>query len=47
MANAQKKKKPMRSRKSGLKTSAIIKHNQQVITNVWKTNNSNQGLKTC
>ncbi len=46
MANAQKKKKPMRSRKSGLKTSAIIKHNQQIISNIW-TANSSQVLKTC
>lgn len=45
MANAQKKKKPMRSRKSGLKTSEIIKHNQQVINNVWKTINNQQVLK--
>lgn len=47
MANAQKKKKPMRSRKSGLKTSAIIKHNQQVISNAWTTINKLQDSKTC
>ncbi len=46
MANAQKKKKPMRSRRSGLKTSAIIKHNQQIINNIW-TANSSQVSKTC
>ena len=46
MANAQKKRKPMRSRKSGLKTSAIIKHNQQIINNTW-TKISSQALKTC
>ena len=46
MANAQKKKKAMKSRKSGLKTSAIIKHNQKTINNIW-TANSSQVLKTC
>ena len=46
MANAQKKRKPMRSRKSGLKTSAIIKPNQQIINNTW-TKISSQALKTC
>lgn len=45
MANAQKKKKPMKSRRSGLKTSSIIKHNQQVINSVWKIINNQQVLK--
>ena len=47
MANAQKKKKAMRSRKSGLKTSAIIKHNQKIINNIWTTSSNLQALKTC
>ena len=45
MANAQKKPKAQRSRRSGIKKAELIKSNQQVIANVWTTLNSQQVLK--
>jgi len=49
MANAKKKKRAMRSVRSGRKTAALIKKNQETIYNVWTTLNSNQiqALETC
>jgi hypothetical protein len=42
MANAQKKPKAQRSRRSGIKKAELIKKNQEVIANVWTYLNQNQ-----
>jgi hypothetical protein len=42
MANAQKKPKAQRSRRSGIKKAELIKSNQQVINNAWTYLNQNQ-----
>lgn len=42
MANAQKKPKAQRSRRSGIKKAELVKSNQQVIANVWTYLNQNQ-----
>ena len=42
MANAQKKPKAQRSRRSGIKKAELVKSNQQTIANVWTYLNQNQ-----
>ena len=46
MANAKPKKRPMRSRRSGVKKAQLIKSNHETIYNVWTILNSQQVLKT-
>lgn len=35
MANAKKKPKAQRSRRSGIKKAELVKSNQEVIANIW------------
>jgi hypothetical protein len=42
MANAQKKPKAQRSRRSGIKKAELVKQNQETIANVWTYLNQNQ-----
>ena len=46
MANAKPKKRPMRSKRSGVKKSQLIKNNHETIYNIWTILNSQQVLKT-
>jgi hypothetical protein len=45
MANAKKKPKAMRSRRSGVKKAELLKHNSDVLYNVWTALNAQQVLK--
>jgi hypothetical protein len=45
MANAKKKTKAMRSRRSGVKKAELLKHNSEVLYNVWTALNAQQVLK--
>lgn len=42
MANAQKKPKAQRSRRSGIKKAELVKQNQEIIANIWTYLNQNQ-----
>lgn len=42
MANAKKKKRAMRSVRSGVKTAQLIKTNQETIYNIWTYLNVSQ-----
>ena len=42
MANAQKKPKAQRSRRSGIKKAELVKQNQETIANIWTYLNLNQ-----
>ena len=45
MANAKKKPKAMRSRRSGIKKAELLQHNNEVLYNVWTALNAQQILK--
>ena len=45
MANAKKKPKAMRSRRSGVKKLELLQHNSDVLHNVWTALNAQQVLK--
>ncbi len=45
MANAKKKPKAQRSRRSGIKKAELVKQNQETIANIWTSLNSQQVLK--
>jgi hypothetical protein len=45
MANAKKKPKTMRSRRSGVKKAELLQHNSEVLHNVWTALNAQQVLK--
>ena len=45
MANAKKKPVAMRSRRSGVKKAELLKHNSEVLYNVWTALNAQQVLK--
>ena len=42
MANAKKKPKAQRSRRSGIKKAELVKQNQETLANVWTYLNLNQ-----
>jgi hypothetical protein len=45
MANAKKKPKAMRSRRSGVKKAELVQQNNEVLYNVWTALNAQQVLK--